>query len=344
MIRQGNKTPLLSVIVPIYNVEKFLQRSLTAIKNQTYTNFECILVNDGSSDFSKKICESFIQEDSRFKLLNQNNSGVASARNSGLRNAKGEYLIFLDPDDYITRTMFGAMIESLTTYGSEIVLCDAVIEDIDCNVISEFKLQDPEGLLEKETVMSYLATDADLPSWMWNKCYKARLFHSVYFPENLRVLEDFAIQPDLFHRANLISYVKGPYYHYVQHEKSLLHTTSAKDELSMLRIRADRANFYLRNYPKLAHVAIHSLLVNCYLSYYRSWSTKNGRLFLDSLEYRAFIQNCSSLYTSLHCLALQERLLWLILATNLMTLFCILFPSVKFLYKLLKLVKNITNG
>lgn len=95
----------ISIIVPVYNVEKYLKVCLDSIKNQTYNNFEVIMINDGSTDKSKKICEEYTK-DARFILINQNNQGLSGARNTGLKNITGEYVLFIDSDDWIEKNCF----------------------------------------------------------------------------------------------------------------------------------------------------------------------------------------------------------------------------------------------
>ena len=115
--------PLLSIIVPIYNVEKYLRRCIDSILEQTFCNYELILVDDGSPDHCGEIIDEYAKKDSRVVPVHQNNGGVGSARNSGLNIAKGEYLTFVDPDDYISACTYDTMIDKMTINNLDICIC-----------------------------------------------------------------------------------------------------------------------------------------------------------------------------------------------------------------------------
>ena len=106
---------MISVIVPVYNVEEYLEECLESIKNQTYTNIEVILVNDGSTDGSREICERFCQKDSRFKLINQENQGQSVARNRGVKESAGEFIMFVDSDDVIKKNVLEVLLPYMKT-------------------------------------------------------------------------------------------------------------------------------------------------------------------------------------------------------------------------------------
>ena len=114
---------LVSIIIPVYNTEKYLSKCLESVINQTYKNLEIILINDGSTDKSKEICESFAKKDKRIQILNKENSGVSSARNHGMRLAKGQYIAFIDGDDYAEENYIEELLKNLKQTESDCVLC-----------------------------------------------------------------------------------------------------------------------------------------------------------------------------------------------------------------------------
>jgi len=116
--------PLLSVIVPIYNVDRYLKKCLDSLLNQTYTNLEIILINDGSTDSSYEICKQYAGKDPRFRLINKENGGLGQARNVGLENANGDIYAFVDSDDWIDIRMFEKMISAMEEYNADIVQCN----------------------------------------------------------------------------------------------------------------------------------------------------------------------------------------------------------------------------
>lgn len=129
--------PQLSIIIPVYNVEQYLQRCINSILNQTFTDFEAIFINDGSPDNCGKILDEYAEKDNRIVVIHQDNQGVSAARNAGIRIAQGVYLGFVDPDDFIESTMYEKMIDLMVTNNSDIVCCrfknlieDKIVEDI----------------------------------------------------------------------------------------------------------------------------------------------------------------------------------------------------------------------
>lgn len=114
---------MVSIIVPVYNAEKYLANTLDSIIRQSYKNFELLLINDGSTDKSKAICDKFALKDRRIKVLDKNNGGVSSARNYGLSVAEGEYVIFIDSDDYLTADMLETLVNDIESTKSDVAIC-----------------------------------------------------------------------------------------------------------------------------------------------------------------------------------------------------------------------------
>ena len=148
---------MISIIVPVYNAEKYLNRCISSLLNQTYYNLEIILVNDGSTDNSKKICENAAKNDSRIKLINSVNEGVSLARNKGLKEANGDYISFVDSDDYVEPDYVEKMLLTLKSKKVDIVYCSAVVENINGVFIQReyeknklIKIQNYIILLEKK--------------------------------------------------------------------------------------------------------------------------------------------------------------------------------------------------
>ena len=116
------RNELISIIVPIYNVEKYLRQCLDSIMNQTYRNFECLLINDGSSDNSEDICREYVSKDSRFRYFEKENGGVSSARNLGIEHSKGEYITFIDSDDWVDSDYLEVLYNSLVDERADIAI------------------------------------------------------------------------------------------------------------------------------------------------------------------------------------------------------------------------------
>lgn len=219
---------MLSVVVPVYNVENYLERCLESIINQTYKDLEIILVNDGSTDSSQKICEKYVEKDFRVKLINKKNGGLSSARNLGLEISKGDYIAFIDSDDYIDFEMYEKMMRKLLEKNADLVMCDVKVEFPTHNKIIETSdFLDVDIQLEKKHILKIYPT-------AWNKIYKKEIFikNKIRFPEGL-YYEDAEVNFKILTLINKITRVPNAYYHYVQRAGSI---TKSNSRFKMLDI------------------------------------------------------------------------------------------------------------
>ena len=210
----------LSVIVPVYNVEEYLEKCLNSILSQSFTDYELILVNDGSTDASKKICLNFANLDSRIVYLEKENGGLSSARNMGLTYAKGEYISFIDSDDWIEPEMFLGMISDLTLNDADIVICGHYVRSMEGLIIEKenkfFETKIYNGLKAAELVVM----DNEIQSFAWNKIYKKKLFNEIKFPVG-RLYEDIAVAHEILFNARKVILSEKFYYNYLRREGSI---------------------------------------------------------------------------------------------------------------------------
>lgn len=200
----GNKTsetPLLSIIVPVYNVEQFLQKCIDSILAQTMTDFELILINDGSPDRCGEICDEYAVKDSRIIVIHQQNQGVSAARNAGLKIAKGEYIGFVDPDDWIEKNMYEAMIESAQKYCADVVACGIKYYDSDYTFIksdlSVVKEYDNEQML-----LELFGMPTCFGGNCVNKIFLRESIRNLYFPVGINIDEDWIALLDYLSYCN----------------------------------------------------------------------------------------------------------------------------------------------
>ena len=215
------KNYLVSVIVPIYRVEQYLDRCVSSIVNQTYKNIEIILVNDGSPDNCPKICDEWAKKDKRIKVIHKQNGGLSDARNSGLDKATGKYVLFVDSDDYIENNMVEELLNSLNKEDADIAICNYYIEnDIEKHVANNLLMEKfvcsgnekyKMNFDEKYSIQSIVA---------WNKLYKIELFNGIRYPKG-KIHEDEYIICDILEKANKIVYNLKPLYHYIQRDNSI---------------------------------------------------------------------------------------------------------------------------
>ena len=180
------KDRLVSIIVPVYNVEKYLSKCIEILINQTYTNIEILLINDGSTDNSKKICEQFKEKDSRIKLINKENGGLSDARNKGLQEAIGKYIAFVDSDDYVEKNYIETLYSLITKFNSEIAIADFRVikgaKKIKEDETKEYCIT-PEKAIEEMLYSDFYYISA------CSKLYKKELFENVEFPKG-KMFED----------------------------------------------------------------------------------------------------------------------------------------------------------
>lgn len=211
----------VSVIVPIYQVEDYLSRCLDSIMNQTFTDFECILVNDGSKDRSKEIAERYVSIDHRFVLINKKNGGLSSARNAGIEKANGQYLCFVDSDDCLHSRYLEHLYFMISKSDSDMSICGFKSFEFDkeTDVYADAKLsyevkdQDIIYSLVGERRLDFIVA--------WNKMYRRDLFDSIRYPEG-KLHEDEFIAHELLRRAKRVAFTSLPLYFYFQRSDSIM--------------------------------------------------------------------------------------------------------------------------
>lgn len=218
--------PKVSIIVPIYNAEKYLDRCVDSILSQTFLDFELLLIDDGSPDRSGEICDEYAQKDNRIHVFHKENGGVASARQFGLEHAQGEFVIHADPDDYVEPSMLEELYECAKKNQADMVICDFYIDAFQ-HIIE--KKQNPSNL-DHLTVLRELFQH--LHGSCWNKllkrtCYKQ---YGVSFPSGVSYCEDLSFWVRLLKEPIRITYLPKAFYHYVQHETSIVRNYMNKKE------------------------------------------------------------------------------------------------------------------
>lgn len=213
----STKTPLVSIIVPIYNTELSLQSCLSSIASQTYKNIEVIMINDGSTDNSGNIAKLFCDNDSRFQLVNQPNSGVAAARNTALRLIQGDFIIHVDSDDLVLEKAYEIMVKAAEKHNADIVVSSYLVGTKD--QFSQ-KTINPEVINIQKFIDSLLCGQAH--GGLWNKLVSRRMYENIKFNENINYMEDLLFFIEVLNNKNpKIVTVSEPSYFYFFRENSL---------------------------------------------------------------------------------------------------------------------------
>ena len=205
--------PLLSIVTPVYNVESFLDRSVQSILSQSYRDIELILIDDGSTDGSSSLCDELAKKDSRVKVIHKENGGVSTARNVGLEIASGEYLTFVDPDDFLAPDTYMVNMEYLTAHKDVDILQYPYCNYISDDEILNYHRPAEHLLVGAEQIFSNWWSGSPLEYVIWNKIYKRSLWDGVRFKVG-HISEDTCLVPQFVSRAHSI-YIseKGLYYY-----------------------------------------------------------------------------------------------------------------------------------
>jgi glycosyltransferase involved in cell wall biosynthesis len=213
--------PIISIIVPIYNVEKYLHRCIDSILAQTFTDFECILIDDGSPDNCPAICDEYAAKDSRIVVIHQKNAGVSAARNAGLNIARGEWIGFVDSDDWCDTGMFQFLHENAVKHNADVSICG--IKYVNGNTVIQTK-KIASLILDRKNAILKLFDPNYYGGYSFNKLIKKIYIdeYKIRYDENLRFMEDTFFFLEIFKCINSVIYSSMPYYNYFQHAQSVI--------------------------------------------------------------------------------------------------------------------------
>ena len=245
------KLPLISVIIPVYNVEKYLKKCIDSVINQTYTNLEIILVSDTSPDNCEKICDDYAEKDSRIKVIHKEKNGLSAARNAGIDIASGKYIGFVDSDDYIALDMYELLYKNILKENADISACGFY----DCFINRIPKKNKPQYIVVEKEKAIHEALVGDVRVNAWNKLYKSEIFDDIRYPVG-KIAEDAFIIIDILMKCRKVVYTSEQKYYYCRRENSL--SAAASPAGSFGNIEAYRKNYdkINLNFPNLRAEAL----------------------------------------------------------------------------------------
>lgn len=251
--------PKLSLIIPVYNTENFLRECIESILHQKFQNFEIILIDDGSTDSSGEICEEYVAKDSRLQVYHILNNGQAAARNLGIDKAKGEYIGFVDSDDWIDSHMFEKLIGEANRTKCEIIACNFYIMDKE-GKFSPYTKNPKNRIFSKDDAMLEIINNSILTFSPCNKIYKKELFREVRFNEGI-IFEDMDISYRLIYKSSSVAYLEDALYYYRYNINSTLRAKFSLKRLDSLQVMQNMYDFYKVNCPKEALVVYTNLVM-----------------------------------------------------------------------------------
>ena len=259
--------PLVSIIIPVYNVERYLKRCLDSIVNQTYKNIEIILVDDGSTDSSGKICDYYANRDSRIIVIHQRNQGLSGARNAALDIANGEYITCVDSDDFISQSLVEKLLDSMLKYKADISVCGIVYCDDNDFELKKQVVKSNKVIDGKEQIKNLLSC-TDIATMAWGKLYKRQLFDNVRYPIG-KYNEDVFTTYKLLSLSKRTVVINQSLYYYRQVSGSITHSSFSIKHLDAIEGTIKRAEFVEKAYPEYTRYAFATVVHTCCKNYER---------------------------------------------------------------------------
>lgn len=260
---KSNNNPLISVIIPIYNVEEYIDDCIRSSVNQTYKNLEIILVNDGSTDTCPAICDKWAKSDCRIRVIHKKNGGLSDARNAGLDICTGEFIVFIDSDDWVSEKYVETLLSAQQSSNADLVSCTLFLENGDSTTTRPV----PTFTDTAEKALLYLYNQTQFPVSAWGKLYRKRIWEKLRFPVG-KICEDAFTTYKIVHNCPLVCQINEPLYHYRQRPQSIMTSSfkpSRMDEEEAWRLNYEFTkeyypcvtplafSFYLQKVNVLAH-------------------------------------------------------------------------------------------
>lgn len=248
---KNNPSDKISVVVAIYNIENCLRSCIESILNQTYENLEIVLVDDGSTDASGEICDSYAKSDKRIVTIHKKNGGLSDARNSGIDIAKGRFITFIDGDDTIEKDYVSTLYDTIISDNSDISIAGHNIvrqSGIVKKCASKHKVYSPEDALRE------ILYDREIDLSAWGKLYKTSLFEKIRYPKG-KLYEDSATTYRLFDAAKAISVIPKTKYNYIIRSTSITNEAFNPRKFELITSTSEMCEYVTSKYPSLAKAA-----------------------------------------------------------------------------------------
>ena len=240
---------LISLIIPVYKVEKYLEKCIQSVINQTYENLQIILVDDGSPDNCGKICDEYAKKDHRIEVIHKSNGGLSDARNKGLEIAKGEYIGFVDSDDYIEADMYEVLYNLLKQYNADVSICN--FYTVSQGKISIKNADNGINEYNRIKILKEILLDKNIQSYAWNKLYKKELFDEIKYPVGKKY-EDIGTTFYLLEKCNKVVVIGKPEYYYINRQDSIVNNVTETTITDYIELIMQRYDYIEENIKELS--------------------------------------------------------------------------------------------
>ena len=240
---------LISVIIPVYKVEKYVEKCIQSVINQTYENLQIILVDDGSPDNCWKICDEYAKKDHRIEVIHKSNGGLSDARNKGLEIAKGEYIGFVDSDDYIEADMYEVLYNLLKQYNADVSICN--FYTVSQGKISIKNAENGIKEYNRIEILKEILLDKNIQSYAWNKLYKKELFDEIKYPIGKKY-EDIGTTFFLLEKCNKVVVTGKSEYYYINRQDSIVNNVTESTITDYIELIIQRYDYIEENIKELS--------------------------------------------------------------------------------------------
>lgn len=319
---------LISIIIPVYNVEKYIKECLDSIiKQNIKDNIEIICVDDGSTDKSGLICDKYAKLDKRFVVVHQKNKGVSAARNLGIKIAKGKYIGWIDPDDYINNNWW-ENIKNILKNDIDVLFFDYTV--LINGEYKEKKFSYISGYISKQKFLKEITIDRRLQNQLWQKIFKRNLIKDIFFPENISLMEDYAVLHKIILKAEKIYYISKNLYVYRVRENSLVTELSIEKNYKAFLIAKERYVFLLNNNINVPKIGYLMRALNVCVQYYKvnkNEKNKNRKMYLECK--RELDSNKKYIFNYTDC-DIKIRIKFILYRMNILNLLIYIKKTIKF--------------
>jgi len=240
--------PLISIIIPVYKVEKYLEKCIKSVLDQTYKNIQIILVDDGSPDNCGNICDNYAKIDNRIEVIHKANGGLSEARNVGLKVARSEYIGFVDSDDYVSNEMFENLYNTLISNDVDVSICNFYTVINNKNIIKN--ADNGVEIYNKLEILKEILLDKKIQSYAWNKLYKRELFKDIEYPVGKKY-EDIGTTFYILEKCNKIAVSGSPEYYYITRGDSIVNNNTEGTVIDYISLISDRYDYIDKKYKEL---------------------------------------------------------------------------------------------
>lgn len=302
-----DKLPLISVIVPVYKVEAYLDKCVSSVTEQTYNNLEIILVDDGSPDNSPAMCDAWAEKDDRIRVIHQKNVGGGAARNAALDLAQGELIAFVDSDDYIAPDMYTHLF-SLLEQGADIAECGHINVTNDAAAFQKCGFNAQKYTAEE--AMHLHIQDTAFRQLIWNKLYRREVIGDIRFPEGKKIDDEFFTY-QVIGSADTLIHSDRICYAYRQQADSVMHSMNLKKRLDAVAAKELRHDYILKHFPALTGESLKNLWFTCLYHGQLSLQKMDKHEAADEIHY---LKGVLAEHPLKHTECTMKEKLWLILA------------------------------